>query len=611
MTTIHDLLRQYWGSSSFLPLQEEIIISVLSGNDTLAIMATGGGKSLCYQLPALYLGGLTLVISPLISLMKDQVDDLQARGIPAAAWNSSLDLKERSQITQGISDGSLRLLFISPEKCMQPGFLSSIASARVRLIAIDEAHCISEWGHNFRPEYRQLARIKEVFPGIPLIALTATAVPGVRRDIRQQLKMGNGREFTGSFNRKNLRYCVVPKKNPLVFLADYIGQHRGESGIVYCLSREETEMVAGDLQRRGFSAAAYHAGLPRQERERVQESFIRDRVQVVCATVAFGMGIDKPDVRFVIHYVLPKTLEGYYQETGRAGRDGQYSECVLLYSRGDYARIRSMIEHNDDSGQHLRISLTKLQDMAEYCETTGCRRKFLLTYFGEEYPQENCGSCDTCDHPPEMTDCTDAAKLIAGCVTQLPRSFGIDLIADVLRGSKSEKARQYNLTTLPAYGTGKKYSKAQYRTWIQEMIRQGFLCREGDQYPVIRCTSRADEILKNRCRVMLPVPENGPGRRSTPAPVLPVSGSEELFQRLKALRREIAEENRVPPYVIFPDRTLQELASRRPSGMEDLSTVFGIGAVKREKYGKAFLREIAHYEGYPAVEEGHICFGHS
>lgn len=607
MATIHDLLRQYWGSYSFLPLQEEIIGSVLSGSDTFAILATGGGKSLCYQLPALYLGGLTLVISPLISLMKDQVDDLQARGISAAAWNSSLDQKERARITEGISDRSLRLLFISPEKCMQPGFLSSLASARVRLIAIDEAHCISEWGHNFRPEYRQLARIKEVFPGIPLIALTATAIPGVRRDIRQQLKMEDAREFTGSFNRMNLRYRVVPKKNPLVFLADYLAQHREESGIVYCLSRSETETVAGDLQRRGFSAAAYHAGLSRQERERVQESFIRDRVQVVCATVAFGMGIDKPDVRFVIHYDLPKTLEGYYQETGRAGRDGQYSECILLYSRSDYARVRSLLEQGDSGGQHLKVSLAKLRDMAEYCETTGCRRKFLLTYFGEEYPTENCGSCDICDHPPEMVDSTDAAKLIAGCVKQLPRHFGIDLIADVLRGAKSEKARQYNLTTLPAYGTGKKYSKAQYRTWIQEMVRQGFLSRTGEQYPVIGCTTRTDEIVKNRCRVMLPAPEDAAVRRRASPAVVPVHGSEDLFQRLTALRREIAEENRVPPYVIFPDRTLQELASRRPSAIADLSTVFGIGAVKREKYGMAFLREIARQDSFSCGEEGHIC----
>src|SRR5208337_4531217 len=273
--------------------------------------------------------------------------------------------------------------------------------------------CISEWGHNFRPEYRQLVKLRKYFPGIPLIALTATAVPEVRRDIRQQLGLSGAREYVGSFNRTNLRYRVVQKKNPLVFLINYLGRHRDDSGIVYCLSKKETEEVAAELRKKGFSALAYHAGLPKQVREEVQEAFIRDRVQVVCATVAFGMGIDKPDVRYVIHYDLPKTIEGYYQETGRAGRDGQYSECLLLYSRGDYARVRSMLEHDDAIGQHLRIALKKLQDMAEYCETTGCRRKFLLTYFGEEYPQENCGSCDSCDHPPDMVDCTDAARTLA------------------------------------------------------------------------------------------------------------------------------------------------------------------------------------------------------
>jgi ATP-dependent DNA helicase RecQ len=592
MSTTRDILLRYWGSPAFLPLQKEIIDSVLAGNDTLAIMATGGGKSLCYQLPAVYLGGLTLVISPLISLMKDQVDDLQARGIPAAAWNSSLDLRERSHIEEGITDGSLRLLFLSPEKCRQPGFLASLSRANVRLIAIDEAHCISEWGHNFRPEYRQLASIREIFPSAPLIALTATAVPEVRRDIRQQLMIGGAQEFIGSFNRTNLRYCVVPKKNPLVFLSDYLGQRRDDSGIIYCLSRDETENVAAELRKRGFSAAAYHAGLQRPEREKVQESFIRDKVRVVCATVAFGMGIDKPDVRFVIHYDLPKTLESYYQETGRAGRDGQYSECILLYSRGDYGRVRAMLERGNDGGRHLKISLKKLQDMTEYCETTSCRRRYLLAYFGEAYPAENCGSCDACDHPPDMVDCTDAAKLIAACVNQLPQRFGIDLITDVLRGSKGTRIKQYGLHTLPSYGTGKKYDKAQYRIWISEMVRQGFLCRTGDQYPVIGSTPRTNEILKNRCRVMLPVLEDGASRGLAPAGISPGSVGEGLFRRLKALRKEIAEADHVPPYVIFPDRTLQELATQRPSDMAGFSSVFGVGDFKREKYGKVFLAEI-------------------
>jgi ATP-dependent DNA helicase RecQ len=509
MESTRDLLKKYWGYSCFLPHQQDIIGSILDGRDTLAVMATGGGKSLCYQLPALYLGGLTLVISPLISLMKDQVDDLNVRGIPAAAYNSSLDYRERARIDADLKDGSIRLLFVSPEKCMQQNFLNSLPRSAIRLIAIDEAHCISEWGHNFRPEYRQLALIKKYFPDVPVVALTATAIPEVRRDIVRQLGLDNAREFIGSFNRKNLRYEVMTKKNPMVFLQHFLGRHRGDAGIIYCLSKKETEEIASELKKRGFSALAYHAGLSKQAREAVQDAFIRDAVSVVCATVAFGMGIDKPDVRFVIHYDLPKTVESYYQETGRAGRDGRYSECILLYSRIDAARIRAMLERDEGGAGHLRTGLKKLQEMTEYCENTGCRRKYLLEYFGEEYPEENCGLCDTCDHPPDTVDCTDAARLIAGCIQQLPGTFGIELIGDVLRGSKNAKIREYGFASLPAYGSGKRYSKARYRTWINELVRKGFLTRTGDKEPVISLTGRSDELLNGRCRVMLPAPEKG------------------------------------------------------------------------------------------------------
>lgn len=585
-----ELLKKYWGYSSFQPLQQEIISSVLSGNDTLAIMATGGGKSLCYQLPALCCGGLTLVISPLIALMKDQVDDLNRRGIPAAAWNSSLESRERTSISGNLKNGSLRLLFVSPERCVQGHFLKSLESCEVRLIAIDEAHCISGWGHNFRPEYRQLSQLRKIFPDVPIIALTATATPEVRKDIIQQLGLSNAREFVGSFDRKNLQYRVMEKKNPFVFLQHYLGQHRSDAGIIYCLSRNETEEIAGMLMKRGFLAVAYHAGLSPQARESAQDKFLKGEVKVVCATVAFGMGIDKPDVRFVIHYCLPRSLESYYQETGRAGRDGQYSECVLLYSRADHGRLRSMIAHDGEGGNNLRMSIKKLQEMADYCESASCRRKHLLRYFGEAYPADNCGSCDTCDHPPDMLDCTPAALLIAGCVQELPGHFGIELISDVLRGLKGTKVREYRLDRLPAYGSGKKYSKIQYRTWINELVRQGFLVRTGDQYPVIGITGKGTELLKGRIRVMLPVA----GTETMTGPATATGGTDimDLFLRLKNLRKELAEEQRVPPYMIFPDRSLREMAQNRPTDRSGFLAINGVGESRLAKYGPVFLDAI-------------------
>ncbi|MEI8330180.1 MAG: DNA helicase RecQ [Methanomicrobiales archaeon] len=593
MNHTYKLLKKYWGYSAFLPHQKEIIGSILKGKDTIAIMATGSGKSLCYQLPALCLGGLTIVISPLISLMKDQVDDLNARGIPAAAFNSSLEYRDRARIESELKDGTLRLLFISPEKCMQHNFLDSLRGAPICLIAIDEAHCISEWGHNFRPEYRQLAQLKKVFPAVPLVALTATAIPEVRKDISELLGLSSAREFVGSFDRKNLHYRIIQKKNPMVFLANYIGQHRNDSGIIYCMSKKETEDIAADLHKRGYKAHAYHAGLSKQVREKVQDAFIHDAINIVCATVAFGMGIDKPNVRYVIHYDLPKTVESYYQETGRAGRDGQSSECILLYSRADYARVRSMLGHDDAGERNFRLALKKLRDITEYCETTTCRRKYLLNYFGEEYLGENCAFCDNCDHPPEMIDTTEPAALIVSCIKHLPARFGIEMISDVLRGSKNLKIQDYHLDILPSYGSGKEYSKAQHRTWINELVRQGYLDRTCDKYPVICCTCKSEELLMGRARVMLPVSERETTKRA-PAVYEESSRAENsaLFLRLKALRKEIADRKGVPPYVIFPDKSLHEMACTRPGDRENFSTISGVGIYKLEKYGSEFLEEI-------------------
>ena len=601
------LLKKFWGYPAFLPHQEAIIASVLEEQDTLAIMATGGGKSLCYQLPALYFGGLTVVISPLIALMKDQVDDLNTRGIPAAAYNSLLDYRERTRIEADMKTGRLRLLFVSPEKCMQAGFLDTLATAPVRLIAIDEAHCISEWGHNFRPEYRELARFRKLFPHVPVIALTATAIPEVRKDICQQLGLVQVREFVGGFNRENLTYRVVQKKNPQVMLADFLCRHRNESGIVYCMSKKETEEIAYDLQKKGFKALAYHAGLPRPMRAGVQDAFLRNTAQIICATVAFGMGIDKPDVRFVIHYDLPKTVESYYQETGRAGRDGKTAECILFYSRGDYARVRSMLEHDEGGERSIRIALKKLRDMVDYCETTSCRRAFLLSYFGEITVAGNCGSCDNCNHPAAFIDGTEPARLIAACVQQLPSHFGIELITDVLRGNKSAKIETYHFDRLPVYAKGKLHSKEQYRAWINDLIRQGFLIRTGDKYPVIALSEKSSGLLAGTRRVSLPAPVHDVS--SLPLSTDPMMGSvidgdsheadAELFRQLKAVRMSIARQNGIPPYVVFADRSLREMARIRPCDRAHFATIPGVGTVKQERYGPAFLDAIKAYCSEP------------
>lgn len=403
MKELIELLEKYWGFHTFLPLQKEIIESLLSGHDTVAIMATGSGKSLCYQLPAVYLGGLTIVISPLISLMKDQVDDLNARGIPATSYNSSLVRSAREKTGIDLKNNNVRLLFISPEKCMQPMFLESLKELSVTLIAIDEAHCISEWGHHFRPEYRHLSALKLHFPHVPVVALTATAIPEIRKDINIQLGLSNPRVFISSFNRSNLHYNVLPKKDSQKVLLNFVGQHRNDSGIIYCLSKKDTEKIASTLQKNGFNALPYHAGLSSEIRRKTQDAFVHGAVPIICATIAFGMGIDKPNVRYVIHYDLPKTIESYYQETGRAGRDGQPSECILFYSRGDIFKIRYLLERDGFNEHQAEIALSKLQDMIQYCESSSCRRKLMLNYFGEDYPGNNCGSCDNCLQPGEIT----------------------------------------------------------------------------------------------------------------------------------------------------------------------------------------------------------------
>ena len=596
MENIEDLLKKYWGYSSFLPHQREIIESILEGKDTIAILATGAGKSLCYQLPALYFDGLTLVISPLISLMKDQVDDLNAKGIPSAAYNSALDYRERGAIETDLKNDKLRLLFISPEKCMQPVFLDYLKSLPIRQIAIDEAHCISEWGHDFRPEYRQLAILKKQFPTIPIIALTATAIPQVRDDIREQLGLSGSNEFIGSFNRKNLQYRVIPKRHFLQLLLNYVEQHQNDSGIIYCFSKQETEDLSEELSKRGFKARAYHAGLPKQVRETAQNEFIHDDIKIICATIAFGMGINKPDIRYVIHYDLPKSIESYYQESGRAGRDGLTAECLLFYNRRDANKVRALLQNDDSDERQILLALRKLQDVIDYCESASCRRKFLLNYFGEQYSEDNCGSCDNCSQPKEMIDGTSTAKRILECVKQLPSNFGTDLITDILIGSNSSKIQNYHFDRLPAYKTCKEFGKSQCRIWIDELIRQGFLTRAGDKYPVIRLTPKSNSILQGETSVMLSIPEQGTVKRSTPhANMVTTSGGEKLFLELRKLRKSLADQASVPPYVIFPDRSLREMAEIRPCDEQTFRNINGVGDIKVEKYGTVFISAIQKY----------------
>lgn len=588
MDAKYSALEKYFGYTSFLPHQEEIIDAVLAGRDVLAVMATGGGKSLCYQLPALVFGGLTVVVSPLIALMKDQVDGLRSNGITAATLNSSLGYGEQRIIERVILEGRIKILYVSPERAVQPFFLSLLAKANVRLIAIDEAHCISMWGHNFRPEYRRLRVLKERFPAVPVIALTATAIPAVQDDIVVQLALKNPAKFVGSFNRKNLTYRVVPKAHYFQKLVKYLNEHRDDAGIIYCFSQKATEDLAEKLQSKGFSALPYHAGLPDAVREEHQEAFSHGDVGIICATVAFGMGIDKPDVRFVIHTDLPKDLESYYQETGRAGRDGDPADCILFYSRGDYNTTRYLIEKECADAVRKDVAYRKAGAMLDYCETTGCRRKFLLTYFGEAYPEERCGGCDRCETPVKVFDGTDAASAVISCIRQTGERFGASYVVDVLTGSKSARIRENGHDALPAYNSGGGYTRDQWLLFIQEMVRKGFVTSTGGRYPVLTLNDRSRAVLAGNLPVPLTEPE--------PAGVVAAEAEDDyddvLFARLRQLRKIVADLEKVPPFVVFHDRSLKEMAKYYPRTGVAFLQIYGVSEGKLRRYGRRFLDAI-------------------
>jgi ATP-dependent DNA helicase RecQ len=589
---LHDTLEQHFGYKTFRPFQEEIITDISEGHDVLAIIATGGGKSLCYQLPALLSGGLTIVVSPLISLMKDQVDDLVANGISAATLNSSMSIHDIRSIERDLMAGTIRVLYISPEKVTQEAFLQFLEKLNVKLIAVDEAHCISMWGHQFRPEYRKLSVLKTRFPGIPLIALTASAIPGVRDDIINQLKLVSPKRYVGSFNRKNLSYRIMDKKGALPQIIGYVCSHRGMSGIIYCLQKRTTEEIAEKLQKAGIRALPYHADLSDTVRSATQDKFVKDNVDVICATVAFGMGIDKPDVRFVIHYDMPKTLESYYQETGRAGRDGEPSDCILFYSAADAMKLKSLIEHEYDDDRLNNIALQKWRSMMDYCETRLCRRACLLNYFGEQYDEPLCGGCDNCLNPRDTIDGNEIARKIVTCVSNLRGKFGVNHIADIISGSSGKKIVEYGHDRNPAYNTGKPYTKTQWITFIKELVRMGYLSVTGDKYPVIVLNEKCMEIVDNTAQISLTKPADVPVMTT---PKADDRYDARLFQVLREVRKRIADANGWPPYVVFHDTALKEMSRTYPCTDQDFSNIPGVGRKKLENFGGEFIAAIREY----------------
>lgn len=639
---MYSALHHYFGYTSFRPLQEEIIRDVLERKDVFVLMPTGGGKSICYQLPALLMEGVTIVVSPLISLMKDQVDGLEANGIAAACMNSTQSPRENRDVKTAFLENRLKILYIAPERLMMPGTFAFLKKGKVSLFAIDEAHCISEWGHDFRPEYRKLKLLRDPktgFPDTPVIALTATATERVREDIVSQLNLRLPPEkgpYVASFNRKNLYYEVRPKKETFSEITDYLRRHRGEAGIIYCQSRNSVEALTKKLNLASFRALPYHAGLSDTERNRNQEMFIKDDVDIIVATIAFGMGIDKSNVRFVIHYDLPRNLESYYQETGRGGRDGSPCECILFFSRGDRFKIEYFISQKTNE-KEKDISLVQLRQMVAYCEGNKCRRQTLMEYFGEEL-SEPCGNCDCCLTPKDTFDGTEAAKKLIACVQELNQRFGTNYVIDVLTGSKNKKIRQNHHERLKSHSSGLEFTKEQWRSLASEVINTGLLDVSGTKYPVLKLNAMSRKILKGleqielvcpegftpeseesfvpsivtdkKCKKAddpgLPEEESFPEKFSVASDILKaseakksiISGKEPepiLFERLRALRKEIALQKNLPPYIIFSDTSLKEMATRFPRTSEEFHSITGVGEHKLRKYGEVFLKEIENY----------------
>ncbi|MBF0533250.1 MAG: RecQ family ATP-dependent DNA helicase [Candidatus Omnitrophica bacterium] len=638
---IFQLLKQHFGFDAFLPLQEEVVRQVLAGQDAVVLMPTGGGKSLCYQLPALIFKGLTLVVSPLIALMKDQVDGLKTNGIAAEALNSSLANEEIGRINAALRAGEIKLLYVAPERLAQVEFRDFLRELNLSCIAVDEAHCISQWGHDFRPDYLNLKTLRDDFPGAGWVALTATATPRVRKDIVEHLGLRAPRIFLSSFNRPNLHYEIRPKDNALAELVRLLRlpAHKDRSAIVYCYSRKETETLAADLCRRGFKAEAYHAGLDAPDRHAIQDRFIRDETPIITATIAFGMGIDKSDIRLVAHYALPGSMEGYYQETGRAGRDGLPATCVLFYSYSDKFKQEYFIAKIADDAERKRAA-DKLYKMIAYCESVTCRRKFILEYFGERYAAENCGGCDHCLQPQEEFDADEISRLVLNCVGMTGGRFGGQYIVDILRGSRNERICRNGHDRNACHAQGRDYQEGQLKDIIRLLLGKQLLEKAEGEYPILELTAQGCAFLKSGARLALPklrggtailaqssadcalprqyAPSQSSGvkppqastlgarGRHTRSDRLPKGGQlrksaavgavdEALFAELRRLRKQLADQRGVPPFVVFADTALRDMAAKRPQDDAAFLAITGVGEKKLKWFGPAFMKIIKDF----------------
>ena len=587
------LLKQYFGYDEFRPLQEEIINNVLLGNDSFALMPTGGGKSLCFQLPALKLSGLTLVISPLIALMKDQVDTLKECGAEAEFINSSLTQNEIEDICKKAKNRSLKILYIAPERFASPSFQEFLKTLDINLIAVDEAHCISEWGHDFRPDYRSLSLLKKVFPSVPIIALTATATKKVQKDILKQLNLTKTKVFFSSFNRKNLKVSVIEKKQAFHKLVNLLNPYKNESVIIYCFSRKETEELVKNLKLNNFNACAYHAGLDKKKRENTQDLFIKDKIDIIVATIAFGMGIDKSDIRLVVHYTFPKTLEGYYQEIGRAGRDGLPSECVMLYTYADTRKHQFFINRVRDNSLRT-MAEEKLSNVLNYAELDTCRKKYLLKYFGEELNHNKCGECDVCLVPQKKFDATIIAQKIISAVLKTNSHFGRNYIINILLGKANQKIKRNNHNELSIFGIVNNFTEHSLAQIINQITNLGYLIKSDNEYPTLSVSRAGIDFLKNKKTLELIKPQ---ADLISPQKIKKdnIDYNQELFEELRSLRKELANKSDVPPFVIFGDVSLREMACYFPINHEEFLKISGVGTKKLEQYSDLFLKLIAAF----------------